>query len=282
MDRFWVGGAGTWNTTSTTNWSATSGGPSGASVPTVADSVFFDQAGTYTIGMAGALACLDITVSAGTVTFAQGASPTLNVRGSMDLLAGTVWSAIPITFTATTTGKTVTTNGVALNVIVTFDGAGGEWTLGSAINTVNSNLVITRGTFNSGNYSITTAGLGSNFSTVRAINLGSSTVTINGGFGLFFNTQTNLTFNAGTSQINFFGSTVSPQIQTGVTFYNVAFTNTTAAGIKNIIGANTFNNLSVTGPATAGIVTVTFATQQTINGTLSTTGTAGNRRVFFA
>ncbi len=92
-DRYWVGGTGTWNTTSTTNWSASSGGASGASVPTVADNVFFDQAGTYTVTMTGALACLDITVSAGTVTFATGTSPTLDVRGSMTLAAATVWSS---------------------------------------------------------------------------------------------------------------------------------------------------------------------------------------------
>ena len=279
-DRYWVGGAGNWDTTSTTNWSATSGGPSGASVPTVADSVFFDQAGTYTVGMAGALACLDITVSAGTVTFAQGAGPTLNVRGSMLLSATTTWSNIPVTFSSTTAGRTVSTSGISSNTAFIFDGVGGEWTLGSALNLVNSNLTITRGTFNSGNYSITAAAISSNNANVRIINLGSSTVSLSGGFGLFFNTQNNLTFNPGTSQINFSSASVSPQIQTGVTFYNVAFTSTTA-GTKTISGANTFNNFAVTGPASAGVVTVTFAAQQTINGTLSTTGTAGNRRVFF-
>jgi hypothetical protein len=41
-DRYWVGGTGTWNIT-TTNWSASSGGASGASVPTVNDNVFFDN-----------------------------------------------------------------------------------------------------------------------------------------------------------------------------------------------------------------------------------------------
>jgi hypothetical protein len=80
-DRYWVGGAGTWNTSSTTNWSATSGGASGASVPTAADSVFFDQASTYTVTMTGALRCLDFTVSAGTVTFASTGTPTIS--GSM-------------------------------------------------------------------------------------------------------------------------------------------------------------------------------------------------------
>ena len=41
-DRYWVGGNGTWNGTNTTNWSATSGGPGGASVPTALDAVFFN------------------------------------------------------------------------------------------------------------------------------------------------------------------------------------------------------------------------------------------------
>ena len=68
-NRYWVGGTGSWTTSSTTNWSASSGGSSGASVPTASDSVFFDQAGTYTVTLTGALTCLDLTVSAGTVTF---------------------------------------------------------------------------------------------------------------------------------------------------------------------------------------------------------------------
>jgi hypothetical protein len=42
--RYWVNG-GTGNWSSTTNWSASSGGPSGASVPGVADDVFFDGNG---------------------------------------------------------------------------------------------------------------------------------------------------------------------------------------------------------------------------------------------
>ena len=38
--RYWVGGAGNWS--STTKWSTTSGGASGASVPTSADDAIFD------------------------------------------------------------------------------------------------------------------------------------------------------------------------------------------------------------------------------------------------
>jgi hypothetical protein len=48
--RFWVGGSGTWDTSNTTNWSATSGGAGGASVPTSADTVTIDaSSGTGTI-----------------------------------------------------------------------------------------------------------------------------------------------------------------------------------------------------------------------------------------
>lgn len=52
-DRYWVGGTGTWNTTSTANWSTTSGGAAGASVPDAFDVVIFDGAsggGTVTLG----------------------------------------------------------------------------------------------------------------------------------------------------------------------------------------------------------------------------------------
>ena len=69
-DRYWVGGAGTWNSSSTTRWSATSGGAGGASAPTTADNVFFDvnSGGTYTVTCDNGN-CRNITVNAGTVTF---------------------------------------------------------------------------------------------------------------------------------------------------------------------------------------------------------------------
>ena len=283
-NRYWVGGSGTWNTTSTTNWSTASGGSGGASVPTAADSVFFDQAGTYTVTCTGALTCLDITVSAGTVTFANGTSPTFTISGSMSLLAGTVWSSTGgITFNATTTGKTVTTNGTSLSGGCIFNGTGGGWTLGSALDTgFNNGVSISAGTFSSAGYAITGTTLVINGAGIRTINLSSSTITCITASATALNasTITNLTFNAGTSQINLSGVT-SGISSGGLTFYNVAFTSTTA-GSRTITGANTYNNFAVTAPSSAGVTNVTFAAKQTINGTLSTTGTAGNQRVFFA
>lgn len=289
-DRFWVGGSGTWNTTSTTNWSATSGGAGGASVPTVADSVFFNQAGTYTVTMTGALACLDITVSAGTVTFATGTTPTLNIAGSMSLIAGTVWSSTAtITFSSTTTGRTVTTNGTTLNGAISFNGVGGYWTLGSALTSTNSTLLgLGAGTLDTAGFALTCAGINLSFATnTRTIKLNNSTVTLNGTGSVIFLSggSSTVTFDAGTSQINItaFGNIDNSSSGPAITlnFYNVAFTSTTA-GSRTITGVNTFNNFTVTTSFATGVTTVTFNAQQTINGTLSTTGTAGNRRVFFA
>lgn len=42
-DRYWVGGTGTWNNSNTANWSTSSGGSGGASVPTNLDFVYFDS-----------------------------------------------------------------------------------------------------------------------------------------------------------------------------------------------------------------------------------------------
>jgi hypothetical protein len=287
-NRYWVGGAGTWNTSSTTNWSTASGGASGASVPTAADSVFFDQAGTYTVTCTGNLLCLDITVSAGTVTFADGSFPTFTISGSMSLLAGTVWSSTGvITFNSAVAGKTVTTNGTTLNSSTVQFNNSGSWTLGSAL-TINGGINFVTGTFDTsavGNYAVTITGIISiSGASTRAINFNASTITTSYSTSGALNATiiTNLTFNAGTSQINFTGNAPGI-ISNGLTFYNVAFTSTFATVFaRPIVGSNTFNNLSVTGPATAGITNITFDSPQIINGALSTTGTAGTRRVFFS
>lgn len=48
-NRYWVGGTGTWTSTSTANWAATSGGAAGASAPTAIDDVIFDAGSSITL-----------------------------------------------------------------------------------------------------------------------------------------------------------------------------------------------------------------------------------------
>ena len=175
--RYWVGGTGTWDTTTTTNWSQTSGGVGGAKVPTANDSVFFDQSATYTVTMTGALTCYNITTSAGTVTFATGTTPTLAVSGSMSLIAGTVWNSTgATTFNSTrTAGETITTNGTTLNGSVTFNGVGGTWSLGSALTTgLTATTTLTNGAINLNGYDLTTGIFSSSNTNTRSITFGAN------------------------------------------------------------------------------------------------------------
>ena len=292
-DRYWVLGTGTWDSTSTTNWSTSSGGAGGASVPTAADNVFFDAnsnvlATSFTVTMANSpRVCNDFTASGldGTMTLA-GSSIGLTVSGSLTFPATNFTRTYTgtTTFNATTTGKTVTTNGVSFGGAVAFNGAGGGWTLGSAL-TSSGGVTITSGTFDtssSGNYAITCSSFGSSSPNTRTVNLNASTITCStGGATLGFTTTTNLTFNAGTSQINL-TSTSAGINSAGLTFYNLSFTSTTIGG-ASVAGANTFNNLTITGRTTVGASLFNFEANQTINGTLTLgAGTAAAYRLFIA
>lgn len=161
-DRYWVGGTGTWNTTSTTNWRTTSGGSTVAAVPTVGDTVIFDGnsggGGTFTVTMTGALNCFDMAVSTGgTVTFATGTTPTLNVRGSMTLDGATVWNSTgTVTFSATGAAG-LTTNGVVMDCPIVFNGVGGNWTLNTDFaygKTAIRAMTLTNGTINGNGFTV--------------------------------------------------------------------------------------------------------------------------------
>ena len=290
-DRFWRGGAGTWNTTLTTNWATTSGAASGgASVPTAADNVFFDQAGTYTVTMTGALLCANITVSAGTVTFATGTTPTLAVSGSMSLVAATLWNSTgTVTFNATSS-QTINNNAVNMDCPITFNGVGGSWTLQSnfaygktAIRAMN----LTNGTVNGNGFTITSLFASTiatatntntlqNISTTLATTVTSGTLTANGTFGAFTFTAGTLnlgaalttaafTFTAGTLNLNDYTLTSTTFAATGATTRTFAYGtgNITCTGSGTAFTQATPGTLTVTGTPVVNITNST-ATATTV------------------
>jgi len=266
--RYWVGGSGNWDAT-TTHWSATSGGASGASVPTSADDVIFNNlsnATLYTVTLLTAPLCASVTVGApasGAVTIAGSAA--WSIYGSMTLAATNVtWTTTSaITFAATTTGFTITTNGVSLANVITFNGAGGGWTLGSALTTTGV-FTVTQGAFATANFNLTTGAFSSTGALTRSLTLGSSAISCTSWSAL---AATNLTVNAGTSTItltaaagNFLGG--------GLTYYNVVKgSNSFAIGD----GGNTFNSLTNTTVTAGGTFACSFAGNNTI-GTLTING----------
>ena len=278
MDRYWVGGTAAWDGTAGSKWAETSGGAGGFSVPTTADDVFFDAAssGTCTIssGNTGAKS-INCTGFTGTIT---GSVVTIIVAGSVTLDSGMTYThtgTVEITGTGTLTTAGKQFSGLRIN------GSGITVTLGDAINTGSRSITVDLGTFNTANYNVDVNQLRSETTSVRSIILGSSTVDVS--LIVALGTDNNLTFDAGTSQINITSSSGNTRIEgRGRTYYNVAFTATTAKTTPHgITDTNTFNNLSVTAPSSAGVQQLTFSAPITINGTLSTTGTAGNRRVWF-
>ena len=206
-NRYWVGGTGTWTTT-TTNWSATSGGASGASAPTSADDVFFDAAsGTGTVTLTGALAAKSLTTTGSSFTFSSTGTPT--IAGSMTLSATTVWSATGlITFTAT---GTITSNAVTINSPIAFNGAAQTFTLGSALTVATtSTTTLTSGTLDLGNFTLTTGAFSSSNSNTRAIAFGTTGAITCSGSGTVFTTATLTGFSyTGTSTINISNNTAT-------------------------------------------------------------------------
>jgi hypothetical protein len=179
-DRFWVGGTGTWDATTTTNWSTTSGGAGGASAPTSADDVYFDAnsdaGGAFTVTIGTGAVCRDITAGSLDFVMTLAGSAAWNIHGSL------TFPATNLTYTHTgllqlqgaTTGKTITTNGVTILALsFRLNAVGGEWTLGSAINTNNIELVA--GSFDTSGFNVTSNGLvtGTN-SAIKTMNLNSS------------------------------------------------------------------------------------------------------------
>jgi len=287
-DRYWRGGSGTWNTSSTTNWSTTSGGSGGASVPTATDNVIFDQAGTYTVTMTGALLCLDITVSAGTVTFATGTTPTLAITGSMSLILGTLWSSTgALTFNATTTGKTVTTNGTTINATtITFNGVGGAWSLVSTLTTVNTgNVTLTNGTinlngfdlstgiFNSQNTNTRSIAFGSNFillvhptAAQTVLNIGNTGITSTGTGG--FSTAMTVT--------RTFTATTTPTITEGVPLYITSGTSAPTFTASSWFTLLNFNGYTGTASGTIFAKNLTLSSGGTYTGIVLTTYGTGS------
>lgn len=282
---YWVGGNGNWDATTTTNWASSSGGAGGAGVPTSGDDVIFDagsNTGTnpFTVTVTGTSSapavCNDFSTGGaggaldGTMTLTMGATARLDIYGSMTLPATNfIWSGTAgseLFFRATTTGKTVTTNGVLIQTTGTnFDGAGGGWTLGSAYTGVQ--IRVNQGTLDTGNYNVSGTLFNTNVTTTRTVTLGSSALSFSGSSPFDATTTTGLTFNAGTSTISC--SAASPTFNGGgLTFYNVTFSSS-ASGATTINGANTFNDLTQTSRSATGSRQIILGDSQTVSGTLT-------------
>ena len=268
-------GTGNW---SDDQWSDTSGGAvSTNNFPLAQDTAVINQsttAGTHTMNAAiPYTGTMDMSARTSALTLTLGVAQT--IYGNWTFGSGvTISGALTLTFSGRNT-QAITSAGKTFSGGITVDSYGGTVELADALNIGSNTLTVTNGTFDTKGYNVTAGQLSSSGSSVRTITLGASTITCSAdpvNFG-----STNFTLNAGTSTITT-SSSAATFTGGGQTFYNVSFTNT-SAGTNTITGANTFNSLSITAPASAGLRQVSLAGDQTITGTLTAAGATAVRRV---
>ena len=295
-NRYWVGGSGTWSSTSTTNWSATSGGAGGASVPTSVDDVFFDansnigtSAFTVSCSTTAPLNCNNFTIAGldgpmGIDRLGFSGSVTINCFGSWDS-GGIYFGGLidgSLNFQATTTGKTINTGGGNFGGYnVAFLGVGGEWTLlSNFVATTPSNLsggvwTQTRGTVNTNGFNVTISRHMCGFSPTATLNLGSSIFTVIG--VAFGDTSSGFVINAGTSTIRFTQessttSGVNLLTPNNAVLYDVEFINTANNAGAIVLQSTAFSvrNLTVNGSsASVAVRRVSLGGNVTVTGTLN-------------
>lgn len=253
---------------------------------------------SITMGAAGEANAISVEVTAGSDTVAfgttTGAFKNVNFTGFTGIYSQTnsiqcygswnfggvtsVTGTSVVTFSATSGTNTITSSGRTFSGSVTFNGVGSTWSLADAFGC--NILTLTTGIITTNGYSVTCSSISSTNSNARTFNLGASTVTLTGsGTPLNFTDPTNLTFNAGTSNIVFNNTTGTLSIVTGgKTFYNVALPESAYRVLFS--GTATVNQLTASNIAVVGTKRIVLDTGQTY-GTLIGTGANGNCRVIF-
>lgn len=230
--RYWVGGSGTWDASSTANWSTSSGGASGASVPVSFDTVYINansgSSFTITLGANVSIDSLTISITA--------SSATLNLNGYN-----------------LTTSDTCTFSGYAIVNV-----GSGTLTVNSLSQTgTNSNVSLNTGSITcSGTYTFTTGTLNFNSGSITCLTWVSQTGTRT----IDWNTNGTI-YVTGT-----YLSHISTNLTTTNAPGNFVHTGTSlTASINNTFTESTAPNLSMTGSNISN--TVVIVKNLVLNGT---------------
>jgi hypothetical protein len=298
--RYWVATTSSnWNNTA--NWSATSGGAGGASVPTAGVAAVFNGGGTGNC-------TLDIAPTIGTITIISGYTGIINLNGNNLTISGST----ALTFSSGTLSNTGATASVVLNTTgtATFNGtivsanisgtAGSvEFNGGSTFNgtvSLSAPIILLNGTTSSkntfnGTTTLTKTGSSSDLGTGGNI-FNAATTLVNSGTGTFesannyadtFNGDVTLT-NTSTSRIHMADGT------TGTAFNgNIIVNNTgsgTTSGVRIAFNAGASATLAegktiTAGTFTTGTLYLSRLTQGTVAGGTSQTLTLTSTALLF-
>jgi hypothetical protein len=248
----------------TANWSDTSGGTGGFSVPTNVDDVFFDaNSGNCTVNASARTAkTLNFTGYTNTITM----SNTITVSGNVTLGAGMGIAGASALIVDET--STLTSNGKTWSAPFTFSGTSKTFTLGD--NWAISGQVNLSGTTATTINSNTLTSSGNLTSTTSATTSGTTNISLTG--GTWSNSSTgvlrnNLAFTSGTITVS---GTV--RYDTNTLTYT-AGTVTTSGSTLAIAASTTLNTSGITWNnltwGTGGNITITLLSDINISGTLN-------------
>jgi hypothetical protein len=294
-NRFWVGGTATWTSSATANWSTTSGGASGASVPGSADTAIFDVnsgAVTATTNYAPSITAVQST-SGFTGTLALGAAITMS--GGLQWLGGTLAGS-----TFGLTMQSFQSNGTGTGSITgsgawTINGGGSiaVWTTASTGPTYTASGTVSF-TGTTGTNTITTGGLsmppvningtGGTWNLQDTYTCAGTLSAVRGTFNTNNQTMTVGTFNMSnttTRAVNLGSSSITcttttsggwdANTVTALTFSAGSSTITlSAAGVGPSFGGLTYNNVILTGTGTITLIGANTFTNLTYSPTAGT------------
>lgn len=293
MARYWVAG-GNGNTNSTTNWSATDGGASGASVPTNADDVVFNSnSGSDVVTVNATLQALSLNLTGFNGTLAG--SSTIQIYSGGITLGTTVTLTHTGTISAAASGGSWTSNGKQWTGNISIGGSFSvtyidNWDIvgnftNSATSTPQGSVITVRGNLNinafasssttgfilagTGTWSVVDDAGNSSYTINTA-----GTITLSGTLGLRGGSSRVFTYTSGTVVTT--GTTFSVRDMTATLNLNgISFNNFNLSGISTF---TLISNLDINGSSTIGQLgqittingnTITIGGSLTIGGTTS-------------
>jgi hypothetical protein len=251
---YWVGGNGTWDASTTTRWSNTSGGAGGVVAPTLVDDTIINaSSGSPTVTLSGSPSCKSLTTTGATCTIDS--TGALSINGGMTLSSTTTWTASGnLNFLGT---GTITTNAVSIASGITLNGPSQTFTLGDTLNT-STTFTLTAGTLALGTNSLNASAFSTSNSNTRSISFGSGSainlsaggtaVTVwQGSTATGFSTSgtptVNFTYTGGTSTRTIVHGTTGDTATTAAINFNI----TAGSDTVSITSNSAIQNLNATG-----------------------------------
>jgi hypothetical protein len=278
--------------TGSNNWN-TNGAWVGGVQPTAADDVVIPASATVTMPAATTSLCRSLTVQAGGVLVSAATTSAMTI-GDGTAGAGNVAISISSTATITLTGvgtwtlastsatqQTIASGGKILPSLA-FNGAGSSYILSASL--TGGLITLLAGTFDTGNFNLTTSAFNYGATAARTLTLGSSTWSFTGAGSNFVNGSaiTNLTVTANTATFNFnSGGGFSRVIGRNLNWNGASFTmGSTANGGIEFQDMGTWVNFTRTGLAQKADSNFWWTGTATFTGTFTLTGNSVINRMY--